>query len=68
MFLYEKGQHELQIIEKKMGGGSTCFSSFSYLKFGDLGFKKSDADIKASALNWHRDTTLEVLGNNGPHR
>ena len=53
---------------KRRWEGSTCFSSFSYLKLGDLGFKKSDADIKASALNWHRDTTLEVLGNSGPHR
>ena len=34
-------------------------SSFSNLKLRDLEFKKSDADFKVSALNWHCDTTLD---------
>lgn len=53
-------KHELQIIDTKMG---VCvFSSFSNLKTGDLGLKKIKADVKASAWNWYRDTTLEMLG------
>ena len=34
-------------------------SSFFNLKLRDLEFKKSEADFKVSALNWHCDTTLD---------
>ena len=52
MFLYEKEQHELRLLKRR-------HFSFFNLKLRDLEFRKSEADFKVSALNWHCDTTLD---------